>query len=48
MSFHGQCAAAQLEKLDESNLFKRYCFPLARELAEYLCPPLLPGKLKEV
>ena len=36
MAFSGQYAAAQLQKLDNSPLFRGYSFPLAAEVSEYL------------
>lgn len=36
MAFSGQYAAAQLEKLDNSPLFRGYTFPLAAEVSDYL------------
>ena len=36
MAFSGQHAAAQLEKLDHSPLFRGRTFPLAKEIAAYL------------
>ena len=44
MAFCGQHAAAQLEQLDHSPLFRRYTFPLSLEVAGYLgnVTPLMP------
>ena len=36
MAFSGQYAAAQLDQLDRSPLFRGYTFPLAAEVSEYL------------
>ena len=36
MAFSGQYAAAQLERLDASPLFRGHTFPLAQEVAEHL------------
>jgi hypothetical protein len=44
MAFSGQYAAAQLEKLDTSPLFRGSTFPLAKEIAAYLgyAPDFVP------
>ena len=44
MSFSGQYAAAQLEKLDHSPLFRGHTFPLAHELSAWLgyAPDFVP------
>ena len=44
MAFSGQYAAAQLEKLDNSPLFRGRTFPLAKEIAAYLgyAPDFVP------
>ena len=44
MAFSGQYAAAQLEKLDRSPLFRGRTFPLAKEIAGYLgyAPDFVP------
>ena len=42
----GECAIAQIEKLDYSPLFQGRCIPICSMLAEYLMPQLLPGRFK--
>ena len=44
MAFSGQYAAARLEKLDHSPLFRGHSFPLAKEIAGYLgyAPDFVP------
>jgi hypothetical protein len=45
-AFDGHYAIAQIWKLDTSPLFKGRYFQLSGFLAEYLMPPLLPGRFK--